>query len=153
MKKITLIALLALACATLLLAQAPPAPPDPATHVQHHVEFLSTVLNLNATQQQQATTIFTNAAKNGAALHDSMKTARQALDTAVQNNDAAGIEQAANNIGSVTAQMTALHAKADAAFNQILTPDQQAKLAKLHKEGPRHGFGGMGPGPGLGGPH
>lgn len=148
MKKTTVTVLVVLACAaSLLLAQAPPPPPDPAMHVQHHVEFLTTVLNLTAAQQQQATTIFTNVAKNATAFHDSMKAARQTLDTAVQNNDASGIEQAAAAIGNLTAQMTVLHAKVDAAFNQILTPDQQAKLKQLHKEGPGHGFGHMGPGP------
>jgi Spy/CpxP family protein refolding chaperone len=109
---------------------------------------------LTTQQQQQATTIFTEAANNGKTFHDQMKTAHQNLQTAVQKNDAAGIEQASNTIGTMMGQMTAAHAKADAAFYQTLTPDQQTKMNELksHHGGPgmhMHGHGEMG---GSGGP-
>jgi Spy/CpxP family protein refolding chaperone len=121
-------------------------PPDPATMVQRHVQHLTTVLSLTSSQQQQATTIFTNAMNGASSIHSDMKTAHQNLATAIKNNDQAGITSAANTIGNLTSQMIASHAKAQAAFNQILTPDQQSKMSQLESEG--HGMGGMG----FGGP-
>ena len=147
MKRAMTAALIALAVAsTLLIAQTPP--PSPATMVAHRVDFMTTVLNLTSAQQQQATTIFTNAAAAESGVHESLKTARQSLKTAVTNNDSAGIDQEAATIGSLTAQLTSLQAKANAAFYQILTADQQSKLAKLESQ---HGPGGR-PGPPPGGP-
>lgn len=102
--------------------------------VAHRVNFLTTVLNLTSAQQQQATTIFTNAANSVSALHTSLKNAHQSLTTAVSGNDSAGIDQASNTIGTLTTQVTSIHAKANAAFYQILTPDQQSKLTKLQSE-------------------
>jgi Spy/CpxP family protein refolding chaperone len=121
-------------------------PPDPATMVQHHVQHLTTVLSLTSSQQQQATTIFTNAMSGASSIHSDMKTAHQNLATAIKGNDQAGITAAANTIGSLTSQMITAHAKAQAAFYQILTPEQQSKMSELESEG--HGMGGMG----FGGP-
>lgn len=119
-----------------LIAQAPPGPPDPATMAQHRLKFLTTILSLTSAQQQQALTIFTNAANSATNWHDSMKTAHEALDTAVKNNDSAGISQAATAIGDLTAQMITAHSKADAAFYQILTADQKTKYNELEPHGP-----------------
>ena len=130
-----------------LIAQGPPGPPDPATMAQHQVKFLTTVLSLTSTQQQHALTIFTNAANSESGSLDTMKTAHEALNAAVKNNDSAGITQAANTIGNLMAQSVAAHAKASAAFYQILTPDQQTKYNQLEDHGP--GFA-MGFGPGFG---
>jgi Spy/CpxP family protein refolding chaperone len=133
--------------ASVLLAQnRHGSPPDPATMVQHHVQHLTTVLSLTESQQQQATTIFTNAMSGAASFHNEMKTAHQNLQTAIKNNDQNGITQAATTIGNLTTQMISAHAKAQAAFNQILTADQQNKLSQLESE--HHGMGGMG----FGGP-
>ncbi len=147
--------LLILFASALLLAQTasnsnPPGPPTPAMRVQHRVQFLTTMLSLNAAQQQQATTIFTNAATAEENVHGSMKTARQDLQAAVKANDAAAIEQAAAAIGSLTAQLTTTAAKANAAFYQLLSPDQQNKLAQMQSERPHHGFM-TGGGPSFGG--
>jgi Spy/CpxP family protein refolding chaperone len=148
-KKITLAMLLLLGIATTLLI-AQPGPPDPAQRVQHHVQFLTTMLNLTTAQQTQATTIFTSA-EGQSTTFQTMKTAHDALQTAVKNNDSAAIDQAATTIGNLTAQMTAAHAKAEAAFMQILNADQQAKFSQLkHRGGP--GMFGHGPGPGHAGP-
>lgn len=129
--------------ATFLFAQKPDGPPDPATHVQRRVQHLTKMLSLTDAQQQQATTIFTNAATGAASIHNDMKTAHENLNNAIKNNDQNGITQAANTIGNLTSQMIASHAKAQAAFYQILTPDQQTKLSQFESEGPgmRH-FGG-----------
>jgi Spy/CpxP family protein refolding chaperone len=154
-KQITIAMLLLFGIATTLLI-AQPGPPDPAQRVQHHVQFLTTMLNLNAAQQTQATTIFTNAEQGQSTTFQNMKAAHDALQTAVKNNDSAAIDQAATTIGNLTAQMTAAHAKSEAAFMQILNADQQAKYSQLrHHGGPgmfRHGPGPGGPGPGGPGP-
>jgi Spy/CpxP family protein refolding chaperone len=120
-------------------------PPDPATMIQHRVSRLTTLLNLTAAQQQQATTIFTAAATASQTARTSMRTAHQSLTTAIKNNDAGGIEQAATTIGNLTAQSTMSDAKTQAAFLQILTPDQVTKYNQLGPGG--HGFGRGGPGP------
>ena len=135
----TIVALLISAMvATAVLAQvsAPQTPPNPAERAQHEVKFLTTFLSLTAAQQQQATTIFNNAANSASSLHESMKTVHQNLENAVKNNDADGIDQAANTIGQLATQITSIEAKAHAAFYQILTPDQQNKLSQIESQGP-----------------
>jgi Spy/CpxP family protein refolding chaperone len=129
-------------------------PPDPEKMAQHHLDFLTKQLSLTAQQQQQATTIFSGVANNAKATHDQMRTAHDSLKAAIQKNDTAGIEQAANTIGTLTTQMTVTHAKAQAAFYQTLTPEQQTKMNELesqHHGMGRHGMGMHGHG-GPGGP-
>jgi len=132
---------------SLLFAQGssgPSNPPDPAKMVQWRVDRLTKQLGLNATQQSEATTIFTNAATQGASIPSSMKAARDSLRTAVQNNDLNAITQVSQTIGGLTSDLTSIEAKAEAALYQILTPDQQAKLGQ---GGGMEPMGGPGPGP------
>jgi Spy/CpxP family protein refolding chaperone len=138
---------------TLLLAQGPRNRPTPEMMVQHRVDSLTTQLSLTSAQQQQATTIFTNAATAGASVHGNLKVAHQNLEAAVKINDTAGIDAAATAIGNFTAQQIANESKAHAAFYQILTPDQQAKFAQ-HADHAGFGRGagiGFGSGPGRNG--
>ncbi len=144
--------LLASAFATSFLLAQPSGPkgtpPDPATMAQHRVSFLTTALTLTTAQQQQATTIFTNSALADTTVHDNLKTANQSLSDAVKNNDTVAIDRSSTNIGNLTAQLTSNDAKANAALYQILTPDQQIKLAQLQNRGPGGGgFGGRRGGP------
>ena len=112
--------------------------------VQHRVKLLTTLLTLTTAQQQQATSIYTTAATAADSIHSNMKSARGALRAAVNANDTATIEQTATTIGTLTGQLTGNEAKADAAFFQILTPDQQNKFTQFESQ--THGFGrGMGP--------
>jgi Spy/CpxP family protein refolding chaperone len=136
---------------SLLLAQRPGGPHTPEMMVQHRVDSLSTQLGLTTAQQQQATTIFTNAATAGASVRSNMKVAHQSLEAAVKNNDTNGIDAAAIAIGNLTTQQIASESKAHAAFYQILTPDQQTKFAQ-HAEHAGFGRGmGFGGGPGMNG--
>jgi Spy/CpxP family protein refolding chaperone len=157
MRKLATIALSMLFCAALLSAQTatpPPrthTPPDPAKMVARRVSFLTNALSLSETQAQTATTIFTTEATAQSALRAQMKAARQALAAAIKNdsNNSAesnapintavttAITTASSTISGLTAQMVTARATADATFYQILTPDQQAKLAQL--KGRRHG--------------
>jgi Spy/CpxP family protein refolding chaperone len=126
-------------------------PPDPAQMVQHHVEHLTKALSLDAQQQQQATSIFTEAANSSKSLHDQLRTAHDNLHAAVQKNDTASIEQISNTVGNLMAQETMAHAKAMAAFYQTLRPDQQSKFSQMKDHGPGmrgHGWHG-GPPPGA----
>ena len=122
-----------------------PGPPSPTEMAQHRLQFLTNSLGLNSTQQQQAQTIFTNAAQASETVHENMRTAHETLQSAVKANDATAIDAAANTIGTLTAQLTSIEAKAQAAFNQILTADQQAKLAEMRPRGMHRKFA-IGPG-------
>lgn len=53
--------------AAAVLPQDPPKPPSPEEMVQHRVSYLTTVLSLSNAQQQEATDIFTKAAKGASA--------------------------------------------------------------------------------------
>ena len=114
-------------------------PPDPGKMAQRHLDFLSKQLSLTPQQQQQASTIFSEAANNAKATHDQMRTAHDSLKAAIQKNDSAGIEQAANTIGNLTTQMITAHSKAQAAF----LPDTYARPADQNerdgKPSSRHG--------------
>lgn len=127
---------------------------DPAAMAQRHVDHLTRTLSLTPAQQQQVTTIFTNAAASQKSVHEQMRTAHETLKAAMDKNDTAGIDQASNAIGGLMGQMTATHAKTHAALFQVLTPDQQAKFAQLEhrmhgRRGRRGHFGPDGPeGPG-----
>ena len=94
-----------------------------------YLNSLTTLLSLTSSQQQQATTIFAAAVTAHAGIRTNMKAARQSLTTAIMKNDSNGISQASLAIGSLTAQLTAAGANANATFYQILTTDQQNKLS------------------------
>jgi Spy/CpxP family protein refolding chaperone len=130
--------------------QAPRPAPDPAKMAQRRVARLAAFLSLTPDQTTQAGTIYTTEATSAASLQSSLRAARQGLVNAVKNNDTATIDQESTTIGTLTAQLTSLESKADAAFNQMLTPDQQTKLAQLRGLGPGlFGGGRGGPGPGA----
>jgi Spy/CpxP family protein refolding chaperone len=138
-----------LALTSVFVAAQNSNPPDPAQMAQRHLDHLTKQLSLTTQQQQQAQTIFSEVANNAKATHDQMRTAHDNLKAAIQKNDSAGIQQAATTIGVLTTQMTMAHAKAMAAFYQILTPEQQAKMNELesqHHGMGMHGHGGPPPG-------
>jgi Spy/CpxP family protein refolding chaperone len=146
MKKIATF-LLALTLGSLAFAQAP-TPPSPTDQAQRQIKYLTTVLSLTTAQQQQAKTIYVSSATSEQAIHTSMRQAHDTLRTAVKNNDTVGIDEAANTIGLLTAQMESARAKADAALYQMLTEDQQAKLSDLQSQ--RGPMGGPDAGPAMG---
>jgi periplasmic protein CpxP/Spy len=115
-------------------AQTRPTPPSAGEMAQHRVKTLTALLNLTSAQQQQAEAIYTSAAKSQQPLLESEKEAREALRTAVRNNDTSTIDQVAATLGQAMAENTSIRAKADAAFYQILTAEQQAKLSDLESQ-------------------
>jgi Spy/CpxP family protein refolding chaperone len=134
-------------CAGLAIAQH--TPPDPATIAQRQVERLTHMLNLTSDQQTQATTIFTNAQTANQSVMTNLQQARTSLASAIKSNDANSIATLSSQIGTLTGQMTANSAKADAAFYAILTSDQQSKYNPMGGFGGGFGRGFSGPG----GPH
>jgi Spy/CpxP family protein refolding chaperone len=136
-----------LACAAIAASAQTPTRPSAADMAAHQVKRMTTLLNLTSAQQQQATTIYTTAAKSEQTLHESETQSHDSLQAAIRSNDAASIDQIASSMGQTMAQMMSIRAKADAAFYQILTADQQAKFTELESE---HMLGGPGGPPPMG---
>jgi Spy/CpxP family protein refolding chaperone len=124
--------------------------PGGGNNVQRRVAFLTDRLSLTSAQQAQITAILNAGGDaNSTTSRASMKAARDTLNTAVQANDSAAMEQAATMIGNLTAQSTLARAKTDAAIYKVLTPDQRTKYLQVQQDmgmgrgGPR-GRGGRG---------
>jgi len=118
---------------------------------QNQVARLTQLLTLNTTQAAQATTIFTNALTAASSLQTTLQSDRTTLKTAITTNSTGIIDQVSQNIGVLEGQLTAIQAKADAAFYAILNSDQQAKFKEAGLDGRGGlggpgGFGGRGPG-------
>jgi periplasmic protein CpxP/Spy len=153
MKKTIITLVLTCAFATpALFAQtsdAAPSAPTQATRsakmAQHWVNYLTTVLSLTPAQQTQVTNIISSAATSKSNASSSRKTARTNLQNAIHSNDAAAMEQAANSMSSLIAQKMLARAKVEAAIYQVLTPEQQTKMAQLETE-VHHGGRGFGAG-------
>jgi Spy/CpxP family protein refolding chaperone len=132
-----------------IFAQGPDGPGG-GNNVQRRVAFLTDRLSLSSAQQTQITAILNAGGDaNSTTSRASMKAAHDTLNTAVQANDSAAMEQAATMIGSLTAQSTLARAKTDAAIYKVLTPEQRAKYSQMQQDmgmgrgGPR-GRGGRG---------
>jgi len=159
-KAIPVTALLVIFAAGPLFAQNPGGfrgnrPRDLATMVQMRVKRLTTLLDLTPGEQAALTDLFTKDATANQPLMSSMRTAEQALRAAEKNNDAAGIQSASTQIGTITGQLTANRASLNIGIAQSLTPDHLAKYKALGPAaGGGPGFrGGPGGGPGWrGGP-
>ncbi len=152
-KQVLLVISLAAASAISALAQTQPTPPSPAEMANHQVKRLTTLLSLTSAQQQQATTIYTNAAKSEQTIHEGEKDSHDTLRTAIKANDIASIDQISSTLAQSMAQLTSIKAKADAAFYQILTSEQQTKFSDLESQhiGLLDGHGGPGgPPPAMG---
>jgi Spy/CpxP family protein refolding chaperone len=105
--------------------------PKNANKQTKYLNTLTAFLALTPGQQQQAAAIFSNAASARASLNTNLKSARRALISAVRNNDTGGIAQISATLGTLTAQHVSNGATANAAFFQLLTGDQQAKMAQF----------------------
>jgi Spy/CpxP family protein refolding chaperone len=139
---------LAAAICSAAFAQGPGNPPDPANMIAHRVSMLAAQLNLTDVQKASATTIFTNAYTASESTHAALQTNRTSLNTAVQNNDTASIDQLSATFGTLEGQLTAINSKADAAFYAILTATQKTAYDTMPHGGPGGGPGGPG-GPGA----
>jgi Spy/CpxP family protein refolding chaperone len=107
----------------------------PAQIVANRVARLTTLLMLTPGQATEATTIFTTEQSALSSAAANMKTARTALQTAIQANNLAEINTAAGTIGTLTTTEVAAHATADAAFYALLSPAQQTQYKQLGRGG------------------
>src|SRR5437899_12640382 len=103
-----------------VFGQTSPKPPNSAERAQRQVKALTTLLNLTSAQQQQATSIYTSAAKAEQAVHQSEKDVQESRHNAIKNNDTATIDEISSNLAQSMAQVTSIKATADAAFYQLL---------------------------------
>lgn len=126
--------------------------PAPAEMAARQVKRLTTLLSLTSAQKQQATSIFTEAAQAEQTARAGDKEAHDSLTSAIKTNDVVTIDQVANTLALSSAQATSIKARADAAFYQILSADQQTKLSELDTEhmGLEGGGGGPGGPPAMG---
>lgn len=106
--------------------------PKSSSRLKKYLNGLSALLSLTPAQQQQATAIFTDAVSTQASIRSSLKSVRSTLSAAVMINDASGISQASASLAALMGQKYSNGALANAAVFQMLTPDQQSKLAQLH---------------------
>jgi Spy/CpxP family protein refolding chaperone len=127
-------------------------PPDPAEMVQMRVDRMNETLKLNKTQQKQISAIYMDAQTANQTVMGGMREANQSISAAIKSNDTNAMSQAANTIGTLTAQMTVNNAKAEAAVYALLTPDQQAKYQPSAGGMRGMGMGGPGGGGRRGGP-
>jgi hypothetical protein len=112
--------------------------------VDRRVNMLTTLLSLDAGQQAQAKTIFTDEATASLALRDKMREAHEALQSAAKSSASDGqIDALAAQVGTVHGQSLAIHAKAQSKLRAILNSAQREKL-----DAARGGFGGGPRGPG-----
>jgi Spy/CpxP family protein refolding chaperone len=144
MKKAAIALLLAaIFSAPAIFAQGPEGPGG--NNVQRRIAFLTDRLSLTSAQQSQITAILNAGGDaNSTTARASMKAAHDTLNTAVQANDSATMEQAATMIGNLTAQSTLARAKTDAATYKVLTPDQRTKYSKMQQDMGRGGPRGRG---------
>jgi hypothetical protein len=130
----------ALAAPTIFARQNQGTPPDPSTFVARRVQYLTTLLDLNPSQVQTATTALTTAATANASLRSQLRTAHEALKADVQGGSG-NVATDAATIASLEGQILANDAAAEKTLWAILSTSQQDKLKAL---GPG-GFGGRGP--------
>lgn len=122
------------------------AQPDPAKMVEARVSMLAQALNLTEAQKAQALKLFGDAQEASQRYREEIQVARQELQTAIKANDLASIERHAREIGTATGEMTAIDARAQAAFYALLTAEQKTRYDQMPGRGFGMGPGGMGPG-------
>lgn len=103
--------------------------------------YMAGYLNLTDAQKTQAEAIFSAARTAAAPVRGQLTSAREALQAAVKARKTdAEIDALSAPIGSLTAQLTAIQAKAMVKFRAILTPEQITKLdSREGRRGPRFG--------------
>jgi Spy/CpxP family protein refolding chaperone len=105
--------------------------PKSAGKQAKYISFLAAHLSLSTGQQAEAADIFAAASTSVAQLKTTIKTTRKSLGESVKNNDSVGIDKTSLTIGKLVQQRHSISAKANAAFYQTLTADQQAKFSQL----------------------
>jgi Spy/CpxP family protein refolding chaperone len=158
MKKTIGVAVMMLTAATGMFAQGTPGggrgdrtPPTAAEMLDRRIQMLTTLLTLDAAQQAQAKTIFSDENTAAAALRTKLETAQDALQAAVKGSASdSQLDQLAAAIGTLQGQSLAVHSKAQSKFRSILNSAQKEKLDATRGGMGGHGFGGFGGGGPMG---
>lgn len=129
-------------------------PPTPEEMQQRHIDRLAVVLSLTEAQKAEAGKIFAAAAQQSLPVREKIQSANTAIQDAVKAGNTVAIDSHAAELGRLTGEMRAAHAKASAAFLKLLTAEQRTKWETLgggRGMGMGHGMGpggmGMGAGP------
>jgi hypothetical protein len=105
--------------------------PGSARKQGKYISFLTTLLSLSPGQQAETASIFAAASTSASELKPAAKANKRSLGASAGANNSVGIGQAALAIGKMAAERHTIGARANAAFFQILTADQQETLTKL----------------------
>jgi protein CpxP len=132
--------------AGMMFAQAPPQSGDAQPQAKHRqwkrgqgFSRLSTKLNLTDAQKEQAKSIFDAARESSKSIAQELRQRRQALQEAAKAGKTdAEIDQLANEVGSLTGQMTAVRTKAFAKFYTLLTPEQRTQEQQMREKMRQH---------------
>ncbi len=111
--------------------------PDPAAMMARRIDMLTKVLDLTDAQVETAKRIFTDEIAQMTAARAELDGVFAKMQTAVRANDLDTINSLAQTIGTVHGEVVAIQSKAQAAFRQILNPDQIAKLDALRDHLPK----------------
>jgi Spy/CpxP family protein refolding chaperone len=124
--------------AGMALAQQAPANPQPPANAPAHRPWARMrqrtmqALNLSDAQKQQAKTIFEETRKTTEPVRAQLRQNRQAMAEAVKADNSAEIRKLARTEGDLRGRLIAARGEARARFYNILTPEQRAKVEKLH---------------------
>ena len=105
--------------------------PKSAGKQAKYISFLATHLSLSTGQQAEAADIFATASASVAELKTTMKTVRKSLGESVKSNDSVAMDKTSQTVGKLVQQRHLIGARANAAFYQTLTADQQTKFSQL----------------------
>jgi Spy/CpxP family protein refolding chaperone len=99
------------------------------------IDHMSTALNLNNQQKQQATAIFKSERDAASPVRQQLRDERHAVQKAIQTGrPIAEVQQLAQNEGPTLGDLAGMRAGAFDKFYTVLTPAQQQKLATLHND-------------------
>jgi Spy/CpxP family protein refolding chaperone len=102
---------------------------DPTQRLSH----LATLLDLTDAQKTAAKAIFDSAKTQADPVATQMREAHQAVQAAVKDNKSdSEIDALTARAGTLTGQLTAINAKAQRAFRQLLTQQQRDKVDAIH---------------------
>jgi Spy/CpxP family protein refolding chaperone len=124
-------AMLTLATATIMQAQ-----PHGRGAAGNRLDYLTGYLTLTETQVAQAKTIFEAESSAIATARGQLEGAQTALSDAVKANKSdAEIDRLASAVGSISGNISAIHAKATVKFAAILTSAQKDKFFAMRDRG------------------
>jgi len=95
--------------------------------------FLPILLDLTEQQMADAEAISDAAREQAQPIHEQLVEKRKALHEAIKANNTAEIDKLSAEIGQLSGQLVAIHAKARASFYQLLTPEQKEKLNSIQE--------------------